>query len=350
MPPKIVVAIPPREEEAPSDSVPLGSLFARGEIQFNDLEYLGDLGEGASGTVNKMFHKPTGTVMAVKKIAMGTVESKAKEIMRELSTMLDCDCEDLIHFHGSFMDDETQTISICLEFMDVGSLLDCLHAAGPFPENILRHIVRGVLRGLNYLHHMRHSIHRDLKPANLLINSSGKVKISDFGVCGEVADTLASTKTFIGTVNFMAPERLLGKKYTSSVDIWSLGLTIIQCATGRFPYEDLLQERKSKEALGFWQLVQLIDKHDPPTLPAEQFSADMNDFVSRCLVKDGSLRASAEELSAHPWVAGLDDSTAQQEFTRWFAGVAQKVKHNEEKKEPEEASSSTADLLDKMGF
>lgn len=61
-----------------------------------------------------------------------------------------------------------------------------------------------VLRGLLYLHHEKHIIHRDFKPSNLLINHSGEIKITDFGVSAIKANTSEQANTFVGTYNYMS--------------------------------------------------------------------------------------------------------------------------------------------------
>jgi serine/threonine protein kinase len=75
----------------------------------------------------------------------------------------------------------------------------------------------------------------DIKPCNILVNTKGQVKIADFGVSKEIVNTMA--RTFTGTQGYLAPERIqFGQDYNVVSDIWSLGLTLMEIASGRFPY------------------------------------------------------------------------------------------------------------------
>jgi len=130
---------------------------------------------------------------------------------------------------------------IVLEYMDGGSLADVLIAtqltgSGAPSELVLGRIAAKTLAGLNYLHRERHQVHRDIKPGNILLNSRGEIKISDFGLSAELDSTKEMCATFIGTHAYMSPERLGGKPYSFASDIWSLGITLIECAIGQFPY------------------------------------------------------------------------------------------------------------------
>ena len=133
---------------------------------------------------------------------------------------------------------------ICLEFMNGGSI-DKLYGDG-VPEKVLQKITLSTVLGLKSLKEDHNIIHRDVKPTNILVNSRGQVKICDFGVSGNLVASIA--KTNIGCQSYMAPERISsggiaqaganpgGGTYSVQSDIWSLGLTIIECAMGRYPY------------------------------------------------------------------------------------------------------------------
>lgn len=93
--------------------------------------------------------------------------------------------------------------------MDRGTLADLISKVGKVPEEELGRMSFDLLTGLNYLHKKLHTIHRDLKPQNILINSSGEIKITDFGVSGEIANTAAFANTFVGTIKYMSVRPLL---------------------------------------------------------------------------------------------------------------------------------------------
>ncbi|RLN13149.1 mitogen-activated protein kinase kinase 2-like isoform X3 [Panicum miliaceum] len=155
-----------------------------------------------------------------------------------------------------------------------------------------------ILKGLMYLHHERRIIHRDLKPSNILINHRGEVKISDFGVSAIISSSSGQRDTFIGTKNYMAPERINGKKHGYMSDIWSLGLVILECATGNFPFPP---------CDSFYELLTAIVDQQPPSAPADQFSPEFCSFISACIQKDAKDRSSAQALLNHPYLSMYDD-------------------------------------------
>lgn len=95
-----------------------------------------------------------------------------------------------------------------------------------------------MLKGLEYLHKQFKVIHRDIKPSNLLVNSEGRVKIADFGVSGKLQHTTDIKSSWVGTVLYMSPERFKGENYNANTDIFSFGMTIVECAWGKYPYPE----------------------------------------------------------------------------------------------------------------
>ena len=77
------------------------------------------------------------------------------------------------------------------------------------------------------------TFYRDVKPSNILVNSAGEIKICDFGVSGQLIDSMANS--FVGTRSYMSPERLQGSQYSVASDLWSLGLSLLEMALGCYP-------------------------------------------------------------------------------------------------------------------
>jgi serine/threonine protein kinase len=140
------------------------------------------LGEGAQGRVDKMVHKPTKKIVALKVMAMQTDQKIKKQILLELQTLHNCDCDYIVRSYGAFINNGE--VNIALEFMDHGTLTHILKREKKIPEHILGMITYQILQGIQYLHKSMKVIHRDLKPSNILLNSKGQVKIADFGVSG----------------------------------------------------------------------------------------------------------------------------------------------------------------------
>jgi len=281
---------PPQEEQKKEEN------DDKNEIKLEDLEYVGDLGSGSQGHVKKMIHKPTKAIIALKMIDLHTDDNFLKALKTELNILQECNSEYVVKCYGAFLN--SGRISIALEYMDKGSLADLLKKVGTISEIILGVITYQVLKGLEYLHKNMRMIHRDIKPSNLLINSDGQIKIADFGVSGKLDFTLQYKSTWVGTLPYMSPERCRGDKYNFDTDLWSLGLTILECALGRYPYADMGSDYQK---LTFFDLVEILSTKPPPKLP-DNYSAHIKDFVSICLRKEPGTRTSATELLKHSFV------------------------------------------------
>ncbi|KAL9030277.1 MAG: hypothetical protein Q9196_001590 [Gyalolechia fulgens] len=246
----------------------------------------------------------TGIVMAMKEIRLELDEAKFAAIIMELDVLHRCVSPFIIDFFGAFF--QEGAVYICMEFMDGGSV-DKLYGDG-VPETVLRKITVSTVMGLKCLKDDHNIIHRDVKPTNILVNTRGQVKICDFGVSGNLVASIA--KTNIGCQSYMAPERIAsggvaqaganpgGGTYSVQSDIWSLGLSIIECAMGQYPYPPETYNNI------FSQLSAIVDG-EPPDLPAEDFSEEAKDFVRGCLNKIPKLRPTYAMLLRHPWLTPL---------------------------------------------
>jgi hypothetical protein len=160
------------------------------DVTLEELVLVGTCGKGAGGFVQKAVHAPTGKMLAVKIVQMNVQSEVRKNILAELRALHGTEsCPFIVKYRGAFFGDGS--VSIVLEYMDGGSLSDVTRALGYIPENTLRVAAKQILLGLRYLHVDKKIVHRDIKPSNLLVNTHGEVKISDFGVSGQLANSVA---------------------------------------------------------------------------------------------------------------------------------------------------------------
>ena len=327
------------------------------DVALHELRITGVIGRGASGVVHSVVHAPSGTLFALKVLPLDVREAVRKRIIAELRCLhAALQCPAIVPLHAAFLSEGS--VAIVLEHMDRGSLADLLVVRGALGEAHLRAIAARVLLGLAFLHGTLNVIHRDLKPSNLLLNSRGEVKISDFGVSGQLAHGRAESSSWLGTARYMAPERIGGGTYGAArmrdqgrgvqQDEARVALTrrprnrlhvrllgaghhaagvrhrcvaqAVRCSrhsaadrlldvalVGCFPYE---ASTPSAAHMDFWELLECITERAPPSLPCgvspadgTPFSAAFHDIVNSCLRKDPAARPSAAALAAHEWVA-----------------------------------------------
>uniref|UniRef100_A0A673UMG7 Dual specificity mitogen-activated protein kinase kinase 2 n=1 Tax=Suricata suricatta TaxID=37032 RepID=A0A673UMG7_SURSU len=262
------------------------------------------------------------------------------QIIRELQVLHECNSPYIVGFYGAFYSDGE--ISICMEHMDGGSLDQVLKEAKRIPEEILGKVSIAVLRGLAYLREKHQIMHRDVKPSNILVNSRGEIKLCDFGVSGQLIDSMANS--FVGTRSYMSPERLQGTHYSVQSDIWSMGLSLVELSIGRYPIpppdaKELeaifgrpvvdgaegephsISPRPrppgrpisghgtdSRPAMAIFELLDYIVNEPPPKLPSGVFTQDFQEFVNKCLIKNPAERADLKMLMAWTFLQDLEDS------------------------------------------
>lgn len=275
----------------------------------DDLTDLGEIGRGAFGTVNKMVHQKSMLEMAVKRIRSTVDEKEQKQLLMDLEVVMKSnDCPYIVQFYGAIF--KEGDCWICMEIMDTS--LDKFYKFvyekqhQRIPEAILGKITVATVKALNYLKDKLNIIHRDVKPSNILLDRRGNIKLCDFGISGQLVDSIAKTRD-AGCRPYMAPERIDPSSaigYDVRSDVWSLGITLIEVATGRFPYP--------KWNSVFEQLTQVVQGDPPQLSPNENgncFTAEFVDFVNTCLTKTAHTRPKYKQLLDHDFILRAERDT-----------------------------------------
>ncbi|KAM3728762.1 Serine/threonine-protein kinase [Dirofilaria immitis] len=290
-------------------------------------DVVGKLGEGSYGSVHKAIHKETGHVLAVKKVP---VDTDLQEIIKEISIMQQCDSKYVVKYYGSYF--KNSDLWIVMEYCGAGSVSDIMRIRKKtLNEAEIGAVTRDVLKGLRYLHDLK-KIHRDIKAGNILLNSEGHGKLADFGVAGQLTDTMAKRNTVIGTPFWMAPEVIQEIGYDMKADIWSLGITAMEMAEGRPPHADIHPMRA----------IFMIPTKPPPTLKSEaDWSQNFVNFVGQCLVKNPDERKSAHDLLEHPFVVNAPPSSVLLNMIDEARVIADSAAQEIQERTIEEASDAT---------
>lgn len=255
---------------------------------FKDMEKIG------SGSVAEVFlatDTRTGKKVAVKTMLLTKQNTKA--ITAEVNILRSCSHPNIVKYFGCFISD-TNKLWVAMEFMAGGCLTDVLDEFDTvqFEEKHIACVCRDALDALAQIHSLR-QIHRDIKSDNVLISETGEVKLADFGFAAQLTQDRAKRNTMVGTPYWMAPELVRGEQYDEKVDIWSLGIMVMEMAEGDPPYIDLPTLR----ALFF-----INTKGAPPLKEPHKWTREFHTFLDACLQRDARCRPTAEQLLQHPFL------------------------------------------------
>ncbi|KAK1342384.1 hypothetical protein QTO34_015149 [Cnephaeus nilssonii] len=190
---------------------------------------------------------------------------------------------------------------------------------GPIPERILGKMTVAIVKALYYLKEKHGVIHRDVKPSNILLDERGQIKLCDFGISGRLVDSKAKTRS-AGCAAYMAPERIdppdpTKPDYDIRADVWSLGISLVELATGQFPYKNCKTD---------FEVLTKVLQEEPPLLPSHMgFSGDFQSFVKDCLTKDHRKRPKYNKLLEHSFIKRYE--TLEVDVASWFKDVMAKT-------------------------
>ncbi|CAH9129892.1 unnamed protein product [Cuscuta epithymum] len=250
------------------------------------------IGKGKFGSVRLCRNKATGVEFACKTLLKGeeTVHREV-EIMQHLSghqgvVMLEAVYEEDERFH------------LVMELCGGGRLIDDMAKVGPYSEQRAANIFKELMMVIKYCHDMG-VVHRDIKPENILLTTSGKIKLADFGLAMRIANGQRLTGV-AGSPAYVAPEVLLGD-YSEKVDVWSAGVLLHALLIQLLPFQGDSLETVF-EAIKNTKLDFHTEKYQSVSKPAR-------DLLERVLARDATARITADEVLSHPWIIFYTERT-----------------------------------------
>ncbi|XP_026144315.1 serine/threonine-protein kinase Sgk1 isoform X1 [Carassius auratus] len=215
---------------------PRSSLAEETQIKPSDFDYLKIIGKGSFGKVLLARHKENEQYYAVKVLQKKIILKKKeqKHIMAERNVLMkNIKHPFLVGLHYSFQ--TTDKLYFVLDYVNGGELFYHLQRERVFLEPRARFYAAEIASALGYLHAL-HIVYRDLKPENILLDSQGHIVLTDFGLCKEGLEPNATTTTFCGTPEYLAPEVLQKQAYDRTVDWWCLGSVLFEMLYGLPPF------------------------------------------------------------------------------------------------------------------
>lgn len=278
-------------------------------IQKNDLIYIRTLGTGTFGVVKLAFHPPTNRGYALKIMEKQTVLElhQEKGVYFERDLMKELDYPLLPKLFATFND--VNSLYMLLELLPGGEFWGILHEdvdllgytrLGGIDDFKAAFYSACVLAGLGHMHSMD-ICYRDMKPENMVLDSSGYIKIVDYGFCKKLPNN-STTNTMCGTPEYIPPEMVKSKPHTRAVDLWSFGVFLFELATRGTPFEH-------NETSGIYRNI-MVAPEKLKTAFKSGFPADARAIILKLLVDNpamriGMLRNGFDDIWDMPYYKGL---------------------------------------------
>jgi len=246
------------------------------------------LGEGGMGEVYQGVHSKIGRVVAVKILSQAAHGPEFVErFLNEARIQGGLQHHNIVTLYD-FLEYNGQPC-IIMEYIEGQTLTDCVRAWGGLPLPDAIRYFQSIVEAIDYVH-SRGIVHRDIKSNNVKITPSGQVKLLDFGIAKSGASpALTVTGAFVGTLQYLSPEQLVGGVADVRSDIWSLGVLLYEMTTCHLPFD----------ASTIGELCQKIAKasYTPPSVMNQNVPREVQNIISRCLKKNPADRyQSAREL------------------------------------------------------
>ena len=266
------------------------------KVCFEDFSLMKVVGRGSFGKVLQVKKKDTGRIYAMKVLDKNRVKitKQEKHTNDEKKILQSINHPFIVKLHYAFQTPEK--LYMVMDFVNGGEIFHHLEEEDHFSEERTKFYTAEIALGLMHLH--SHGIvYRDLKPENVLIDRTGNIVITDFGLSKQLSNENDETSTFCGTPDYLAPEILTAKGHGMAVDFWSLGILTYEMLSGFTPFSSEDEDNQN-------ETFQNILNKEPEFLPS--MSSDAQDFISKCLKKNPEERITAEQIKQHPWFAEYD--------------------------------------------
>jgi len=257
-------------------------------------DHMVKIGEGGVGTIYSAVNVQTKSTVAIKQMLMK--QSEIESLVNEISIMKNSKHPNIVEYKDTFLC--INILWVVMEYMDAGCLTDILEE---YEDNInfrltepqIAKICLDTLNALNFIHR-HHCIHRDIKSDNILINKNGEIKLADFGFSVQLTKAKSLRSSVLGTPYWMAPEMIKGTPYDTKIDIWSLGIMVMEMCEGNPPY---------MEQAPYRALFLISTKGIPPLDETKRtYSYELKDFLSKTLTINAKDRSTATDLLDHVYM------------------------------------------------
>jgi serine/threonine protein kinase len=235
------------------------------------------LGAGGMAVVYRAEDAILGRNVALKTLHRRYAETPSfrRRFLQEARAMACLDHENIVKVYDISQDGEVPFIvAECVSGRDIGTLLSG-RREGHLNERFTRGVAAQLLRALSYAHRQG-VIHRDIKPSNILIAAGGTVKVADFGIA-RIVEEDGEPGEIVGSARYMSPEQLMGREATPRSDVYSVGVLLYHCLTGKPPFSGSVRDLARQH------------HHEDPAPPRElngEISPRMEAVILRALAKN----------------------------------------------------------------
>ncbi|XP_039136175.1 serine/threonine-protein kinase AtPK2/AtPK19-like [Dioscorea cayenensis subsp. rotundata] len=270
---------------------------SEGVVGLDHFEVLKVVGQGAFGKVFQVRKKGSSDIYAMKVMRKDKImEKNHSDYMKaERDILTKVDHPFIVPLRYSFQ--TKYRLYLVLDFVNGGHLFFQLYRHGLFREELARVYAAEIVSAVSHLH-ANGIMHRDLKPENILLDADGHAMLTDFGLAKEFEENTRSN-SMCGTVEYMAPEIVLGKGHDKAADWWSVGVLLFEMLTGKPPFtggnRDKIQQKIVKDKIKL-----------PPFLSSEAHSLLKGLLQKESSKRLGSGPGGSDEIKNHKWFKSIN--------------------------------------------